>query len=254
MNAKITTKKIAFYVGIVVVWQVIFLLHLIPEQAFPSPFQVAKTLAHEVTNGSLPYGVATSMWRLIVGLAIAIAGGMVLGIFMAKVESVNQTIGSLILGLQSIPSVAWVPLALLWFGPTDVGVIFVTIAGALFAVSINTYYGIKNIPPTYLAAGRNMGANGFQLITNVMIPAAFPYLISGFKQGWAYAWRGVIAAEIIFSVVGLGFLLNTGKHANDISQVTAILIVIMAIGILVDGFVFKKIERNVMSRWGLTQV
>ncbi len=254
MNAKTIGKKIAFYVGIVVVWEVVFLLHIIPEQAFPSPIQVGKTLVHEAANGSLPYGIATSMWRLIVGLAIAITGGMILGIFMAKVETANQTLGSLILGLQSIPSVAWVPLALIWFGPTDAGVIFVTVAGALFAVSINTYSGIKNVPPTYLVAGKNMGASGFQLITNVMIPAAFPYLISGFKQGWAYAWRGVIAAEIIFSVVGLGFLLNTGKHYNDISQVTAILIVIMGIGILVDGFVFKKIERNVMSRWGLTQV
>jgi NitT/TauT family transport system permease protein len=96
-----------------------------------------------------------------------------------------------------------------------------------------------------------MGASGLQLVTNVMIPAALPYLISGFKQGWAYAWRGVIAAEIIFSIAGLGFLLNLGKHNSDISQVTGILIIIMIIGILVDGFVFKKLETKIMARWGL---
>jgi NitT/TauT family transport system permease protein len=208
-------------------------------------------LVNETANGNLLFGIATSMWRLVLGLAIAIVGGLVLGIFMAKIETANQTIGSLILGLQSIPSVAWVPLALLWFGPTDAGVIFVTVAGALFAVTINTHSGIKNIPPTYIAAGRNMGASGMKLVTNIIIPAAFPYLISGFKQGWAYAWRGVIAAEIIFSIAGLGFLLNLGKHDNNIAQVTGILIVIMMIGILVDGFVFKKIEKKVMSRWGL---
>jgi NitT/TauT family transport system permease protein len=213
--------------------------------------QVGQTLVNETANGSLLFGIATSMWRLVLGLAIAIVGGLVLGIFMAKIETANQTIGSLILGLQSIPSVAWVPLALLWFGPTDAGVIFVTVAGALFAVTINTHSGIKNIPPTYIAAGRNMGASGMKLVTNIIIPAAFPYLISGFKQGWAYAWRGVIAAEIIFSIAGLGFLLNLGKHDNNIAQVTGILIVIMMIGILVDGFVFKKIEKKVMSRWGL---
>lgn len=229
----------------------VFMLHIAPQQVLPSPIDVGKYLAHGIADGSLPSGVATSMWRLIVGLAIAIACGMTLGIFMAKIDAINNTIGSLVLGLQSIPSVAWVPLAFLWFGKTDAGVIFVTVAGALFAIAINTHSGIKNVPPTYIAAGKNMGASGIQLITNVMIPAAFPYLISGFKQGWAYAWRGVIAAEIIFSVIGLGSLINIGKQANDISQVIAILIVIMAIGILVDGFVFKRLERNVMTRWGI---
>ncbi|MGI0093281.1 MAG: ABC transporter permease [Nitrosotalea sp.] len=251
MRTKIFYKQILFYVGIVVIWQVIFMIHVIPSQALPSPLQVGKLLFKEAVDGSLLYAIGTSMWRLVVGLIIAIVGGLILGIFMAKIEVVNQTIGSLMLGLQSIPSVAWVPLALLWFGPTDAGTIFVVVAGALFAISINTHSGIKNIPPTYIAAGRNMGASGLQLITNVMIPAALPYLISGFKQGWAYAWRGVIAAEIIFSIAGLGFLLNLGKHDNDISQVTGILIIIMMIGILVDGFVFKKLEAKILARWGL---
>jgi NitT/TauT family transport system permease protein len=251
MKTKLFYKQILFYAGLVAVWQVIFMTHIVPSQALPSPLQVGQLLLKEAANGSLLYAIGTSMWRLVIGLIIAIVGGLTLGIFMAKTETVNQTIGSLILGLQSIPSVAWVPLALLWFGPTDAGTIFVIVAGALFAVSINTHSGIKNIPPTYIAAGRNMGANGLQLITNVMIPAALPYLISGFKQGWAYAWRGVIAAEIIFSIAGLGFLLNIGKHDNDISQVTGILIIIMIIGILVDGLVFKKLEAKILTRWGL---
>ncbi|MGI0082928.1 MAG: ABC transporter permease, partial [Nitrosopumilaceae archaeon] len=149
------------------------------------------------------------------------------------------------------PSVAWVPLALLWFGLNDSGIIFVTVASSLFAVTINTYSGMKNIPTSYIAAARNMGASGAQLITHVMLPAAFPYLTAGFKQGWAFAWRGVIGAEIIFSFLGLGFLLNVGRELNDISQVMAVMFVIMIIGILIDGLVFKKIERKVMSRWGL---
>lgn len=253
MKIKTLYKQILFYIGIVAVWQIVFLTHIVQEQFLPSPIQVGQTLVNEASNGSLLYAIANSMWRLVIGLIIAIIGGMIVGIFMARVETANQTLGSLILGLQSIPSVAWVPLALLWFGPTDAGVIFVTVAGALFAISINTHSGIKNIPPTYIAAARNMGANGLQLVTNVMIPAALPYLISGFKQGWAYAWRGVIAAEIIFSIAGLGFLLNIGKHDNNISQVSGILIIIMIIGILVDGFVFKKIETKILSRWGLSK-
>lgn len=251
MRGKIAAKKIAFYAGIIVVWQIVFSLNIWPVHIFPSPVQVAQDLAYGVADGSLIFAIATSMWRLVVGLIISIAGGITLGIFMARIESVNQTIGSLVLGLQSVPSVAWVPLALLWFGLTDAGIIFVTVASSLFAVTINTYSGMKNVPTSYIAAARNMGASGVQLITHVMLPAAFPYLISGFKQGWAFAWRGVIGAEIIFSFLGLGFLLNVGRELNDISQVIVTMLVIMVIGILIDGLVFKKIERKVMSRWGL---
>ena len=251
MREKIAAKKIAFYTGIIVVWQIVFSLNIWSVHIFPSPVQVAQDLAYGVADGSLIFAIATSMWRLVVGLIISIAGGITLGIFMARIESVNQTIGSLVLGLQSVPSVAWVPLALLWFGLTDAGIIFVTVASSLFAVTINTYSGMKNVPTSYIAAARNMGASGVQLITHVMLPAAFPYLISGFKQGWAFAWRGVIGAEIIFSFLGLGFLLNVGRELNDISQVIATMLVIMVMGILIDGLVFKKIERKVMSRWGL---
>lgn len=249
--AKYLGKKIAFYVILVAVWQVVAMADIWPNTIFPSPLEVAEDLAYGAADGSLFYGIATSMWRLIVGLSIAIAGGVVLGIFMARVEIVNQTIGSLVLGLQSIPSIAWVPIAILWFGLTDSGIIFVTAIGAMFAVTINTYTGVKNIDPNYIAAARNMGAKGSQLVTNVLIPAAFPYMISGFKQGWAFAWRGVIGAELLFSFLGLGFLLNVGRQLNDVSQVIGIMIVIMGMGILIDGFVFKRIENKVMYRWGL---
>ncbi len=251
MKKNLFAKKIAFYVILVVVWQIVSLTNVWPNNIFPSPYEVAEDLFYTASDGSLFIGIATSIWRLIVGLAIAIGGGIVLGIFMARVETVNQTIGSLVLGLQSIPSIAWVPLAILWFGLTDAGIIFVTAIGAMFAVTISTYTGVKNINPHYLEAARNMGAKGGQLITNVLIPAAFPFMISGFKQGWAFAWRGVIGAELLFSFLGLGFLLNVGRQLNDVSQVISIMFVIMLIGILIDGFVFKRIENKVMSRWGL---
>lgn len=251
MKKKLYAKKIAFYIILVAVWQLVALTDIWPNNIFPSPFEVAEDLFYTASDGSLFIGIATSIWRLIVGLAIAIGGGIVLGIFMARVETVNQTIGSLVLGLQSIPSIAWVPLAILWFGLTDAGIIFVTAIGAMFAVTISTYTGVKNINPHYLEAARNMGAKGGQLITSVLIPAAFPFMISGFKQGWAFAWRGVIGAELLFSFLGLGFLLNVGRQLNDVSQVISIMLVIMIIGILIDGFVFKRIESKVMSRWGL---
>ena len=251
MKANLFGKKILFYIAIIIVWQAIDSADIWPDNIFPSPIEVGEDLIYGISDGSLFYGIGTSMWRLILGLAIAIGGGMILGIFMARVETVNQTIGSLVLGLQSIPSVAWVPLAILWFGLTDAGIIFVTAIGAIFAVTINVYTGVKNIDPSYIEAARNMGAKGSQLITTVLIPAAFPYMITGFKQGWAFAWRGVIGAELLFSFLGLGFLLNVGRLLNDVSQVIAMMLVIMGIGILIDGFVFKRLEDKVMSRWGL---
>ena len=251
MAKNYTLHRIAFYIGIVVVWQVTAMSGLWPENIFPSPYDVAEDLVYSAADGSLFYGIATSLWRLSIGLAIAIVGGILLGIFMARIEAVNQTVGSLVLGLQSIPSIAWVPLAILWFGLNDGGIIFVTAIGAIFAVTINTYTGVKNIDPHFIEAARNMGAKGSQLITAVLIPAAFPYMISGFKQGWAFAWRGVIGAELLFSFLGLGFLLYAGRSLTDVSQVIAIMLVIMGIGLAVDGVIFKKLEYKVMSRWGL---
>ena len=249
MKPNVLAKKIGFYALIVIAWQGLDSADIWPDNIFPSPLEVVEDLAYGIADASLFFGIGTSLLRLVIGLAIAIAGGLVLGIFMARVETVNQTIGSLVLGLQSIPSVAWVPLAILWFGLTDAGIIFVTAIGAIFAVTINTYTGVKNINPSYIEAARNMGAKGSQLITSILIPAAFPYMISGFKQGWAFAWRGVIGAELLFSFLGLGFLLNVGRQLNDVSQVIAVMIVIMGIGILVDGVVFKRIENKVMTRW-----
>ena len=251
MKPNLLGKKIAFYVLIIIVWQGIDSAEIWPDNIFPSPIEVGEDLLYGISDGSLFYGIATSMWRLVIGLSIAIGGGVLLGIFMARVETVNQTIGSLVLGLQSIPSVAWVPLAILWFGLSDSGIIFVTAIGAIFAVTINTYTGVKNIDPSFIEAARNMGAKGSQLVTTILIPAAFPYMISGFKQGWAFAWRGVIGAELLFSFLGLGFLLNVGRQLNDVSQVIAMMLVIMGIGILIDGFVFKKLEDKVMTKWGL---
>ena len=243
--------RIAFYVGIVVLWQVVAMSGVWPSNVFPSPYEVAEDLVYMASDGSLFYGIVTSMWRLTIGLTIAIGGGVVLGILMARIEVINQTVGSLVLGLQSIPSIAWVPLAILWYGLNDDGIIFVVAIGAIFAVTINTYTGVKNIDPHFIEAARNMGAKGTQLVTAVLIPAAFPYMISGFKQGWAFAWRGVIGAELLFAFLGLGHLLYAARSLTDVSQVIAIMLVIMGIGLAVDGVVFKRVEHKVMSRWGL---
>ncbi len=251
MTIPMSAKQAIFFVVLIAAWQAGAMAGVWPENIFPSPYDVIESLIYMTGDGSLLHGIYISMARLASGFAIAAAGGLVLGIFMARIPAVDQTIGSLVLGLQSIPSVAWVPLAILWFGLTDLGIVFVTAVGAIFAVTINTSSGVKNINPDYIEAARNMGAKGGKLITSVLIPAAFPYMISGFKQGWAFAWRGVIGAELLFSYLGLGFLLNAGRQLNDVSQIIGVMLIIMAIGIVIDGVIFKRLEDGVMARWGL---
>ncbi len=243
--------RIAFYAALVIGWQAAASSGIVASELLPGPYEVAQDIAYGIGDGSLPIGVATTLWRLIVGLAIAIGVGVTLGVLMARVEIINQTLGSLVLGLQSIPSIAWVPIALIWFGVSDAGIIFVTAVGAMFAVSISIYTSVRNINPHYVEAARNMGARGTQLIISVLLPAAFPHMISGFKQGWAFAWRGVVGAEMIFSFLGLGFLLNVGRHTVDISQVVAVLVIIMAMGMALDLALFRRIEDHAMKRWGI---
>ncbi|MDA7942701.1 MAG: ABC transporter permease [Nitrosopumilus sp.] len=243
--------RAAFYGGLVIAWQAVHASGVLPPGVLPSPYEVAEDLAFGATEGGLFYGIATSMWRLLAGLGIAVGGGVALGVLMARSEAVNQTAGSLVLGLQSIPSIAWVPLAILWYGLTDAGIIFVVAVGAVFAVTINTYTGVRNIDPHHIEAARNMGAGGAQLLFSVLLPAAFPHMITGFKQGWAFAWRGVIGAELLFAFLGLGHLLYAARSLTDVSYVMAIMLVIMAIGLVVDGVVFRRAEDAVMSRWGL---
>ena len=251
MDRRAAARRVAFYAAFLASWQAVASSGLVASELFPSPWEVAEDIAYGVADLSLPIGVGVTLWRLGVGLAIAIAAGMALGVLMARVEAVNQTFGSLVLGLQSIPSIAWVPLALIWFGVGDAGIVFVTAIGAVFAVATTIYSSVRNINPHYVEAARNMGARGAQLITSVLIPAAFPHMISGFKQGWAFAWRGVVGAEMIFSFLGLGFLLNVGRHTVDISQVVAVLVIIMIMGIALDTLLFKRLEGRVMDRWGL---
>lgn len=251
MNSHQTLTRIAFYATLIVVWQAAASSGIVATELLPGPYEVAEDIVYGIADQSLPIGIATTLWRLGVGLVIAIGVGVTLGVLMARVNIINQTIGSLVLGLQSIPSIAWVPLALIWFGVSDAGIIFVTAVGAMFAVSISIYTSVRNIDPHYVEAARNMGVRGTRLITDVLLPAAFPHMISGFKQGWAFAWRGVVGAEMIFSFLGLGFLLNVGRHTVDISQVVAVLVIIMALGIALDATLFRKLEEQVTKRWGL---
>ncbi len=178
-------------------------------------------------------------------------GGFAIGLYMAKYKVVNETVGSLILGLQSIPSIAWVPIGLIWFGLNDAGILFVIVIGTIFSMAISTYSGIRNIPPIYIKAAKNMGAGGITLLTNVMFPAALPHIVSGMRHGWSFAWRALINAEMLFNFLGLGFLLNVGRSLFRMEEVVAVMLVIMALGLAIDLLLFSKLEKAVETKWGI---
>jgi NitT/TauT family transport system permease protein len=176
---------------------------------------------------------------------------MVLGLGIASNKLLEETLGGLLVSLQSLPSICWLPLAVLWFGLTEKAILFVVVMGSLLSVTIAMEDGRHQMPKIFGMAGRNLGASGFNLFWHVLLPASLPYVVSGLKQGWAFAWRSLISGEMIFVSLGLGQLLMMGRDLNDMSQVIAVMILIIGIGYIVDGLVFKTMERRLQRKWGV---
>lgn len=244
-------RRAAFLVFIVLLWQGISLLKIWPDFLFPSPVQVMGTIFDRITDMSLLLAVLGSLRRLVIGFAIAAGLGLPLGFLMARFKGVKDTIGTLTLGLQALPSICWLPLAILWIGLNERAIIFVVVMGALFSITIAAEAGARNVPPIYLRAARTMGAGGIRLFREVVLPAAFPSVIEGMRQGWSFAWRSLMAGELLYASIGLGQMLMMGRELNDMSQVIGVMLVIITIGILVDRLLFERLNHRVRRAWGL---
>jgi sulfonate transport system permease protein len=212
---------------------------------------VVQTLWAGLSDGSLLIGMAVSMKRIVIGYGFSIVAGTLLGVIIGSVRLLDETVGSLIQGLQALPSICWLPLAVVWFGLNEGAILFVVVMGALLAVAIATDAGIKNVSPLYVRAARNMGVRGIALYRRVILPAAFPSIVTGMKLGWSFAWRALMAGELLFVGLGLGHLLTVGRDLNDMSQVVAVMLVIVAIGMLADRLIFARLETRIRARWGL---
>ena len=247
-------KHTIFYAALVAVWFVVAKLKIWPPYVFPTPWGVADALIAGFKDHSFWIAVGISMKRMLLGYGISVVLGMVLGLGIASNKFLEETLGGLLVGLQTLPSICWLPLAVLWFGLSEKAILFVVVMGSLLSVTIAMEDGRRQIPKIYRMAGRNLGANGFRLFWHVLLPASLPYIISGLKQGWAFAWRSLVSGEMISVSVsaGLGQLLMMGRDLNDMSQVIAVMILIIALGYLVDGLVFRTIERSLQNRWGLS--
>ena len=245
------TLFIASFIGI---WQLVYLLGIWPQVSMPSPTMVAESFAGLLQDFTLIKSIGMTMYRLVIGFTISIIIGISVGLAMVKFPGFGKTMSSFAVGLQSFPSVAWVPFAILLIGLNDLGILFVVIMSSVFSVMMSTYSGIRNIPPLYIQASRNMGAKGFSLFRYVMIPAATPSLLVGIKQAWSFAWHALIGAEILIAAsVGLGHILLVGREFQLMDQIIASMISIFAIGLLFDRIMFSKLEDKVRDRWGLNQ-
>jgi NitT/TauT family transport system permease protein len=244
-------KHAIFYSVLAGVWIVLAKLKIWPPYVFPTPQGVMDSLWAGFADHSFWIAIAVSMKRMLLGYSLSVVLGMVLGLGVASNKFLEETMGGLLVSLQSLPSICWLPLAVLWFGLTEKGILFVVVMGSLLSVTIAMETGRQQMPKIYGMAGRNLGARGFKLFWYVLLPASLPYILSGLKQGWAFAWRSLISGEMIFVSLGLGQLLMMGRDLNDMSQVIAVMILIIAIGYLVDGLVFKTIERRLQRKWGL---
>lgn len=245
---------ILFLAALTGIWQLIFSLGIFPKISLPSPAMVAQSFAVLFANATLITSIGMTMWRLVISFSISIFLGVGVGLLMVRFRSFGKTMSSFAVGLQSFPSIAWVPFAILLIGLNDFGIFFVVIMSSIFSVMTSTYSGIGNIPTIYLRAAENMGANGLSLFRFVMIPAATPSLIVGTRQAWSFAWHALIGAEILIAAsVGLGHILLVGREFQLMDQIIASMIIIFAIGFVVDRVVFNKLEDKVRSRWGLNQ-
>ncbi len=224
-----------------------------PHYLLPSPDGVGASLVAMTSDGRLGTAVGRSLRRLAQGYAIAASLGIPLGILLARSELMRATLRPLVLGLQALPSICWLPLALLWFGLSEAAILFVVVMGSLLAISIATEDGVLSIPPQLLRVAGTLGVRGPRFLFGVLLPAALPGILTGLKLGFSFAWRALLAGELLFVSGGLGELLTTGRELLDVAQVMAVMVAIVVVGMVIDRWVFGLLEKRVRSRWGLVE-
>jgi NitT/TauT family transport system permease protein len=242
-----------FFIALLGLWQLAVMSGRWSPVLLPSPWDVLLYLRDAAADGSLHEATLVTLRRLLLGYTIGLVLGLPLGLLCSTSMFAADTVGVLSLGLQTLPSVCWIPLALLWFGQTESAMLFVVVMGTMWSVIIATDTGARTISPAFARAARTMGSEGFHKWTRVILPASLPFLISGMKQGWAFAWRSLMAAEIYVTILtgfGLGHLLHYGRELNAMDQVIGIMLVIVVIGLLADKLLFGPWERFLHRRWG----
>ncbi|MFF5480244.1 ABC transporter permease [Streptomyces sp. NPDC012935] len=241
---------------VLVVWQLLISTGVADDPTkLPSPSDVWGELREAWLQGTLHEYIWTSVSRGLLGFLLALAIGTPLGLLVARVRFVRAAIGPILSGLQSLPSVAWVPPAVIWLGLNDKMMFAVILLGAVPSIANGLVSGVDQVPPLFLRAGRTLGATGLKGTWHIVMPAALPGYLAGLKQGWAFSWRSLMAAEIIASSpdlgVGLGQLLENGRNTSSMSMVFFAILLILIVGIAIDLLIFSPLERSVLRSRGL---
>jgi NitT/TauT family transport system permease protein len=248
-----TWPKVAAIAIAIFIWQVVVWSGWKPPYSLPPPGAVFGDLATYVTEGAFWHGLATTLRRAAVGFAAAVAIGLAVGLAVARVRVLRAAIGSMITALQTMPSIAWFPLAILLFQLSEQAIFFVVVLGAAPSIANGVIYGLDYIPPLLLRAGRNIGARGASLYRYVIVPAALPAIIAGLKQGWAFAWRSLMAGELLVVIAtktSIGAQLTYARELSEAERLMSIMIVILVVGLVVDA-AFGAADRAVRRRWGV---
>jgi NitT/TauT family transport system permease protein len=243
-----------FFVLLVSLWSFLSTRHLWDPTLFPSPGDVGKRFLELVHDGTIWRSTYESMRRVLEGFAISFCIGLPLGIFLARVSLAEETIGAVVSAFQSLPSICWLPIAILWFGLNDTAILFVVVMGSLVSIAVAVKDGVRNLPPSYVRAALTMGTAPVKVFIDVLFPASQPAILIGAKIGWSYAWRALMSGELIFTTVGLGKALSDGRDTTDMAQVFCVMGVIMGLGLFVEQVVFAPVENSVRRRWGLNKL
>lgn len=244
---------LVFFAVTVTVWELLARRGVWSPALMPSPVEVGRYLVTSTGDGTLLAASGVTLRRLVIGYVVSVAMGLPLGLLMARFAVCRDTVGVVALGFQTLPSVCWAPLALLWFGQNEQAMLFIVIMGSVWSVALATAAGVQNVPPIYVRAARTMGSHGLHTWWRVILPASLPFTLSGMKQGWAFAWRSLMAAEIYVTILtgfGLGHLLHYGRELHAMEAVLGIMLMIIAVGLVADKLLFAPVETWLHRRWG----
>lgn len=246
-----------FFLILIALWQLLAKANIWSDILLPSPSEIAQYFIESVKDGSLIEGCYVTLRRLSQGYIASVCIGIPIGLLNAKFEILEDTLGVIALGLQALPSVCWAPLAILWFGQTESAMFFIVVMGSVGSIVLTTYAGVSHVPPIYVKAAKTMGSRGLHTWTKVIIPAALPFIVTGMKQGWAFSWRSLMAAEIYVTILtgfGLGHLLHYARELHAMDAVMGIMLIIIFLGLLIDKIFFAPLERFMHERWGTKQI
>lgn len=248
-------RRLLYLIVFITLWQCVYVLNLFSEILFPSPATVASTLYREISDGSIILKTSYTLYLILIGLSVSFLITAIFVVFANVSYVLKDLMRTLISVLDPLPGIALLPMAILWFGIGKAAIVFIMVHSIVWPTLLSVMAGFDSIPKIYREVGQNIGLSKLQMIKDIYVPAAFPNILMGIKNGWARAWRALIAAEMVFgttgAIGGLGWDIYLKRSYLDMPGMLATLIVLMIIGILIEDLLFSSIEKHTVKKWGM---